>query len=81
MEAIDVHTKMIDSYLTFFKNMSAQNKIDLISKLTNSLNRDVKQNKLDFFHSYGGWDNSESAEDLINVIKGSRNFKRIVDEL
>jgi hypothetical protein len=37
MNASDINTKLIDSYLSLLKNMSVQNKLDLISKLTKTV--------------------------------------------
>jgi thiamine pyrophosphokinase len=60
--------------------MSAQNKLDLISKLTNTVKTDLEQEKTDFYKAFGGWDEHESAEDLIVAIRGSRTFNRIIEE-
>lgn len=52
--------------------MSAQNKLDLISKLTKTVKTGRKQEKNDFYQAFGGWDKNESAEKLIDTIKESR---------
>lgn len=80
MNKADINTKLIDSYLSLLKNMSAQNKLDLISKLTKSVKTDVEQKKTKFYNSFGGWDEAESAEELIDSIKGSRKFNRTIEE-
>ncbi len=77
---IDANTKLIDSYLSLLRNMNAQNKLDLISKLSRSIKTDIKQEKLNFYKSFGGWDKNESAEELIGTIKGARTFNRKVNE-
>lgn len=77
---IDANTKLIDSYLSLLRNMNAQNKLDLISKLSRSIKTDIKQEKPDFYKSFGGWDKNESAEELIGTIKGARTFNRKVNE-
>ncbi len=80
MNTADINTKLIDSYISLLKNMSTQNKLDLISRLTNTLNKDIEQEKTDFYKAYGGWDKKESAEELIETIKKSRTFNRTIEE-
>lgn len=81
MKAADINTKLIDSYISLLKNMSARNKLDLISKLTDTVKKDIGKEKSDFYKAFGGWDKNESAEDLIETIKGSRTFNRTIEEL
>jgi hypothetical protein len=78
MNTADINTKLIDSYISLLKNMSAQNKLDLISKLSNTVKTDLEQEKTDFYKAFGGWDKNESAEDLIETIRGSRTFNRTI---
>lgn len=80
MNTADINTKLIDSYISLLKNMSAQNKLDLISKLTNTVKTDIEQGQADFYKAFGGWDENESAEELIETIKGSRTFNRTIEE-
>lgn len=81
MKAADINTKLIDSYISLLKNMSARNKLDLISKLTDTVKKDIGKKKSDFYKAFGGWDENESAEDLIETIKGSKTFNRTIEEL
>jgi hypothetical protein len=80
MNTADINTKLIDSYMSLLKNMSARNKLELISKLSNTVKTDLEQEKTDFYKAFGGWDKNESAEDLIETIKGSKTFNRTIDE-
>jgi len=79
MNTADINTKLIDSYLTLLKNMSAQNKLDLISKLTNTVKTDLAQENTAFCKAFGGWDKNESAKELIETIKESRTFNRSIE--
>ncbi len=72
MNTADINTKLIDSYISLLKNLSSQNKLDLISKLSNTVKPNTEQGKNNFYKAFGGWDENESAEELINSIKGSR---------
>lgn len=80
MNTADINTKLIDSYLSLLKNMSAKNKLDLISKLTKSVKTDIAQEKTEFYKAFGGWDKNDSAEELIETIKESRTFNRTIEE-
>jgi len=58
----------------------AQNKLDLISRLTDTVKTDIEHGKTDFYKAFGGWDENESAEKLIDTIKGSRTCNRTIEE-
>jgi len=80
MNTADLNTKLIDSYISLLKNMSAENKLDLISKLTKTVKTDIDREKTNFYKAFGGWDENESAKELIEMIKGSRTFNRTIEE-
>lgn len=80
MKTTDINTKLIDSYIALLENMSLENKLNLISKLTKSTKDDSKQQYSDFYKAFGEWDKHESAEELIATIKDSRTFSRTVEE-
>ena len=80
MNTADLNAKLIDSYISLLKNMSVQNKLDLISKLRSSVKTDVEQDKTGFYQAFGGWDKEESADELIKKIKESRTFNRTIEE-
>ena len=80
MNTADINTKLIDSYISLLKNMSAQNKLDLTSRLTNTVKADLEQEKSDFYKAFDGWDKNESAEELLETIKGTRTFNRTIEE-
>ncbi|MEO9887193.1 MAG: hypothetical protein ABJR05_04210 [Balneola sp.] len=80
MNTADINTKLIDSYLSLLKNMSAQNKLDLISKLTRTVKTDLEQEKTNFYNAFGGWDETENAKELIDSIKRARTFNRDIEE-
>jgi hypothetical protein len=80
MNTADLNTKLIESYISLLKNMSKPNKLELISRLTKTVKSNKEQEKADFYSAFGGWDENESAEDLIENIRGSRTFNRTVEE-
>jgi len=41
---------------------------------------DIEKEKSDFYKAFGGWDEKQSAEELIDIIKGSRTFNRTIEK-
>lgn len=75
MKAVDINTQLIINYFALLKNLSTNSKLDLISKLTQS----IKSNMVDkstFDEAYNAWDNNDNAEDLISSIRSARTFNR-----
>ncbi len=81
MKAVDINTTLIEGYLKMLDNLSPSNKLDLISKLTQSAKTDITDRRTSFFKAYGAWDSQQSAEEIINVINDSRTFYRKIEEL
>lgn len=80
MNTANINSKLIESYITLLKNMSPPNKLDLISKLTQSVKTDIEDNINHIYESFGEWKGDESADELINVIRESRTFNRSREE-
>ena len=53
MKAIDINTTLIDGYLQLLNNLSPNNKLDLISKLTQTVKTDIGERKNSFYKSFG----------------------------
>lgn len=81
MKATDVNSKIIDGYIRLLENLSPVNKLDLISKLTNSVKSDIADKKKSFYKAFGAWDSRQSAEEIIKGIRNSRAFNRQIEEL
>jgi hypothetical protein len=71
---IDINTSLIEGYLQMLDNLSPNNKLDLISKLSLTIKGNDKVNNKTFYEAFGAWDSNQSAEDIINDIRKSRNF-------
>jgi hypothetical protein len=76
MKTANLENSIIDGYIRLLDNLSPVSKLDLISKLTQSVKSDFVARKKSFLKAFGGWDNSDSAEDLIANIRESRTFYR-----
>ena len=81
MKLIDMNTRLTDSYLALLKNLTPNNKLDLIAKLTQLLKDDMKAKNNTFLKAFGAWEGKENADDLANQIKDSRYFARKTESL
>ncbi|WP_162417375.1 hypothetical protein [Cyclobacterium roseum] len=64
------------------KNLSADVKLEIISKITNSLKGAKKEVKDDSWKKlFGAWESEESAEEIIEEIRASRHTNRQVEDL
>ena len=76
-----INNHILDNYLAFLETLSPGAKLDIISKLTQSLKSEVKPKENLFDRSFGAWEGNESAEDIINGIRESRTFNRQIEGL
>lgn len=80
MKAV-LNKHILDNYMAFLETLSPGTKLDLISKLTQSLKSQVKPKENLFESSFGAWTGNESADDIIKGIKDSRTFNRQIEGL
>jgi len=76
MKTQNSHSFLIEGYLKLLKNLSIEGKLDLISKLSNSVKAEMARKENDFFSSFGAWQSTESADELVNKLKTSRKINR-----
>ena len=75
MKTADLNLNLIESYYGLLKNLSADNKLELIAKLSNSM-KTAKPAKNESLKSlYGAFVSNQSADEIINDIKKARTFK------
>ncbi|HAL81238.1 MAG TPA: hypothetical protein DCO83_02560 [Mucilaginibacter sp.] len=76
MQTIDINKRLVDSYLDLLENLSPNSKLDLISRLSDSL-KSGKKNKVSSLKSLSGdFIEEKSAEEIIDDLKKARNFTR-----
>jgi hypothetical protein len=80
MKNIDVNTTLVEGYLKLLGNLSPGNKLDLISKLTISVKKDMNKSESSFYKAFGAWESKMSAEEIINDIRSSRTFNRQIEQ-
>jgi hypothetical protein len=81
MEAADFKFNLIDSYLGLLKSLSPDNKLELISRLSESLKGSKNSTDKSLSELYGAFISKKSADEIITDLKNSRNFDRKTEEL
>lgn len=76
----DINITLIEGYLRLLDNLSASNKLDLISKLTLSVKTDIADRKNSFYKAFGAWESKQSADEIIKDIRNSRTFNRQMEQ-
>jgi hypothetical protein len=79
MRAAKINTTIIDGYIRLLNNLSPNDKLDLISKLTASVKADLGVKKTSFKDSFGAFISDQSAEEIIKEIRDSRVFNRQIE--
>ena len=84
MKSTNLKFNLIDSYLGLLENLSPDNKLELISKLSDSLKSSKKSTEKPSDKSLddlsGAFIFDKSSDDLINELKKSRIFNRKIEE-
>jgi hypothetical protein len=84
MKAENLKFNLIDSYLGLLENLSPDNKLELISKLSDSLKSSKKPTEKNSDKSLddlsGAFIFDKSSDELIRELKENRNFNRKIKE-
>ncbi len=81
MKTTDLNLKLIDTYFELLKNLSTDNKLELIARLSTSMKTKNKGKTGALKPLYGAFDSEQSADELISEIRNSRTFNRNRAEL
>ncbi len=79
MSDSEYNTTVVDGYVGLMKNLSTSNKLDLISKLTESVKTDLIKKKSTFKKAFGAFDSKKTAEEIIEEIRNSRMSTRQIE--
>jgi len=79
MRTADVNNTIVDGYVGLLDNLSTNNKLDLISKLTALVKTDLANKKSSFKKAFGAFDSKKSAEEIIEEIRKSRVSTREIE--
>lgn len=81
MKAADFKFNIIDTYLGLLKGLSPDSKLELISKLSDSLKSSDTRGGKSLSDLYGAFVSEKSADEIIADLKSSRNFNRKLEGL
>jgi hypothetical protein len=81
MQASDNKMTIIEGYFRLLENLTPSNKLDLISKLTDSVKSDLTNKKSTFKNSFGAFQSDKDADQIINEIRSSRTFTRQIEDI
>lgn len=76
MKAADINTNLVDSYYTLLRNLSTNNKLELIARLSKSMKTTKKTKDSSWKSLFGAWELDQSAEDFVEELKKDRKFSR-----
>jgi hypothetical protein len=79
MKFVELNTTIVDGYLGLLDNLSTSNKLDLISRLTDSVKTDLTNKKSSFKKAFGAFESKKSAEEIIEDIGNSRVSNRKIE--
>jgi hypothetical protein len=79
MTAVTKHNAIVNGYLGLLENLSPNDKLDLISRLTISVKTDLRNKKRKFKKAFGALDIDKTAEELIEEIRNNRTFNRQIE--
>jgi len=72
----NINTHILNTYMAFLETLSPGIKLDIISKLTQSLKSEVRSKENLFESSFGAWMGNESAEEIVKGLRSNRTFHR-----
>lgn len=75
------HISVADYYFGFLKNLNPDSKLDLISKLSQSLKKGDETPEVSLQSLFGAYRSDETADEIIKQLRESRVFNRNTDTL
>ncbi|MFP5042477.1 hypothetical protein [Parasediminibacterium sp. JCM 36343] len=81
MASLNQQISIADYYFGFLKNLNTNSKLDLISKLSQSLKESDKVEETSLDSLFGAYKSDETAEEIIEGLRASRVFNRNIEPL
>lgn len=76
MNTTEINTNLIDSYYMLLKNLSQDNKLELIARLSKSMTTTKKTKDNSWKSLFGALILDQSADEFVEGLKKDRNFIR-----
>lgn len=81
MNSSSQHISLADYYFGILKNLNSDSKLDLISKLSQSLKENQTVPATSLQSLFGAYKSEETAEEIIAELRASRVFNRNIETL
>ena len=81
MTSLTHETSLAEYYFGFLKNLNQDSKLDLISKLSQSLKNNESIAEPSLQSLFGAYKSEETAEEIIAGIRASKVFTRYIELL
>ena len=75
------HISLADYYFGFLKNLNPDSKLDLISKLSQSLKKSDETPQVSLQSLFGAYKSEETADEIIEQLRASRVSNRNIKTL
>lgn len=76
------NVNIVDNYWGMIKNLSTDVRLELISRISNSLKSDISVEKTDSWKLlFGAFETSQSADEIIEDLRKSRYTNREIEAL
>lgn len=79
MNSSSQHISLADYYFGFLKNLNSDSKLDLISKLSQSIKENQIAPSTSLQSLFGAYKSDETAEEIIAELKASRVFNKNIE--
>ncbi|MGF7232120.1 hypothetical protein [Arachidicoccus sp.] len=76
MRTTDINTNLVDSYYTLLRNLSPNNKLELIARLSKSMKTAKRAKNNSWKSLFGALVIDQSADDFVEELKKDRKFSR-----
>lgn len=76
MKSANIKTSLIDHYYTLLKSLSANNKLELISRLSESMKPKKTKSEDSWKSLFGALKLDQSTDGFIEELENSRDFNR-----
>ncbi len=75
------NSHILNSYWGLIKTLHTSWKLDLIERLTQSIRQNLQQDPNTMKNAFGAWESDQSAEQIIQELRHSRNSDRQIENL
>ena len=75
------NSRILNSYWGLIKTLHISWKLDLIERLTQSIRQNLQEGPNTMKNAFGAWESDQSAEQIIQELRNSRNTNRQIEKL